>query len=242
MHDGPTPTDDALRRRRLTRRERQEQTRREILDAAAAEFAERGFRVASLADIADRAGYTIGAVYSNFASKDALFHALMADRLRAVEEDLSRNAEAVANDGGTVDERIARELDRLQAAEDAVPAGWSRLLSEYRAVAAADPDAWEELAAVERRCREIIARQIQVFADDVGIELPMTPVELAELTSALADGLRAAHAEGRSSLSSGQGLRRVVAAMIAAARCEDDSAGQPRSERGSGRVRGRPVG
>ena len=242
MRDAPKPTTDTSRRRRLTRRESQEQTRREILDAAAAEFAQRGFRVASLADIADRAGYTIGAVYSNFASKDALFHALMADRLRQVEEDLARTTDAVEDRGRTVDEQIARELDRLQAAEDAVPAGWWRLLSEYRAAAAADPGAWEDLAAVERRCRELIARQIASFADSVDIELPMTPMELAELTSALTDGLRAAHAEGRSSMSSGQGLRQVVAAMIAAARRGDESAGQPHGARGSGRARGRRSG
>jgi AcrR family transcriptional regulator len=234
MRDVPTTPS---RRRRLTRRESQEQTRREILDAAAAEFAQRGFRVASLADVADRAGYTIGAVYSNFASKDALFHALMADRLREVEEALSRNTDLDADNGRTVDERIAGELDRLQAAEEAVPAGWWRLLSEYRAVAAADPGAWEDLAAVERRCRELIARQIAAFADSVHIELPMTPMELAELTSALTDGLRAAHAEGRSSLSSGQGLRRVVESMIRAARRDDVSAGSPPA-----RASGRPGG
>jgi AcrR family transcriptional regulator len=242
MPDVTTPTTGDARRRRLTRPERQAQTRREILDAAAAEFAQRGFRVASLADIADRAGYTIGAVYSNFASKDALFHALMADRLRRVEEDLSRNADAVAGDGGTVEERIARELDRLQAAEDAVPAGWWRLLNEYRAVAAADPGTWEDLATVERRCREIIARQIATFAESVHIELPMTPVELAELTSALTDGLRAAHAEGRSSMSSGQGLRQVVAVMIEAARCGDVPGRPPQGGRVSGRAGGRVSG
>jgi AcrR family transcriptional regulator len=241
MHDAPTSSKGTSRRRRLTRRERQEQTRREILDAAAAEFAQRGFRVASLADIADRAGYTIGAVYSNFASKDALFHALMADRLREVEENLSREIEAVEDGGRTVDEQIARELDRLQAAEDAVPAGWWRLLSEYRAVAAADPQAWEDLSTVEQRCRDLIAGQIAAFADSVDIQLPMTPMELAELTSALTDGLRAAHAEGRSSLSSGQGLRRVVAAMIAAARHDDLSAGSP-PVGASGRAGGRRSG
>ena len=64
-------------RRRLSRKEAQAETRRRVLDAAAEVFGERGFRAASLSDVADRAGYTIGAVYSNFASKDALFHELI---------------------------------------------------------------------------------------------------------------------------------------------------------------------
>ena len=69
----------------------------------------------------------------------------------------------------------------MQAAEDAVPPGWWRLLAEFRAVAAADPDAWADLADTERRCREIIARRIAWFADDIDVSLPMTPMELAEL-------------------------------------------------------------
>jgi hypothetical protein len=66
-----------------------------------------------------------------------------------------------------------------------------------------------------RRCREIIAAHIERFAASVGVVLPLSAIQLAELTSALTDGLRAAYAEGRSSLTSGQGLRQVVAAFIA---------------------------
>jgi AcrR family transcriptional regulator len=207
------------RRRRLTRSEAQALTRRRLLEAAAAVFGEKGFRVASLADVADRAGYTIGAVYSNFASKDEVFHALMRERLRLAEEGLAaafRDDEAGPGPStDSIEVRIERELDRLAAAEDAVPPRWWRLLNEYRAYAAADPAAWTELADAERRCREIIARHIERFAVAVGIVLPMSALELAELSMALTDGLRAAHADGRSRMTSGEGLRRVVGAMIA---------------------------
>jgi AcrR family transcriptional regulator len=53
-----------------------------VLEAAADVFGEKGLRAASLSDVADRAGHTIGAVYSNFASKDDVFRALMVERLR----------------------------------------------------------------------------------------------------------------------------------------------------------------
>ena len=205
--------------RRLTRVEARSLTRSRLIDAAAEVFCEEGFLQSSLADVADRAGYTIGAVYSNFASKDDLLFAVMRDRLRRVEAAL---AEALPADGGaapgsseSVDGRIARELDRLAAAEDFVPPGWWRLLVEFRVHAAADPVAWAELAEAERRCREIIAAHIERFAASVGVVLPLSAIQLAELTSALTDGLRAAYAEGRSSLTSGQGLRQVVAAFIA---------------------------
>jgi len=210
---------DPRRRRRLTRSEAQALTRQRLLDAAAEVFAEQGFRAASLSDVADRAGYTIGAVYSNFASKDEVFHALMRERLRMVEDALAAAFQDDETGSGpataSVEDRIEQELDRMALAEDAVPPGWWRLLYEYRTYAVSDPAQWLELSEVERRCREIIARYIERFAAAVGLVLPLTAIELAELSTALTDGLRAAHAEGRSTLTSGAGLRQVVAALIA---------------------------
>jgi AcrR family transcriptional regulator len=207
--------------RRLTRAEAQSLTRRRLIDAAADVFCEQGYLKASLTDVADRAGYTIGSVYSNFSSKDGLFLAVMQDRLPRIEAVLaaafSSDGQTASGSKGSVEERITRELDRMAAGEDAVPPTWWRLLSEFRAHAAADPSVWAELAESERRCREIIARHIERFAADVGIVLPLSAIELAELTTALSDGLRAAYAEGRSTVTSGQGLRLVVAALIATA-------------------------
>ena len=191
-----------------------------MLEAAAEVFGEKGFRAASLSDVADRAGYTIGAVYSNFASKDELFHGLMRERLRIAEEGL---AGVFQDDGtsprqspGSIEDRIERELDQMTAAEDAVPPHWWRLLNEYRAYAAADPAAWAELSDSERRCREIIAGHIGRFATDAGLILPVPAIEAAELATALTDGLRAAHADGRSTMTSGEGLRLVVGALLMA--------------------------
>jgi AcrR family transcriptional regulator len=220
MRDNPNMKTVATRNpRRLTRSEAQSLTRQRLVEAAADVFCEQGFRTASLTDVADRAGYTIGAVYSNFSGKDELFMAVMRDRLPRVESMLAvaLSADGAAGSGSrdSVDERITQELDRLAAGEDAVPPSWWRLLSEFRTHAAPDPIAWAELAEAERRCREIIARHIERFAADIGVVLPLSPIELAELSSALTDGLRAAHAEGRSTLTSGQGLRQVVAALIA---------------------------
>ena len=221
MRDNPSMRSVAARNpRRLTRSEAQSLTRQRLVDAAAEVFCEQGFITSSLADVADRAGYTIGAVYSNFSSKDDLFFAVMRDRLPRVEAMLAAALPADGAPGSgsrdSVDDRITRELDRMAASEDAVPPGWWRLLYEFRTHAASDPVARAELADAERRCREIIARHIERFAASVGIILPLSPIELAELTSALTDGLRAAHDEGRSTMTSGQGLRQVVAAMIAA--------------------------
>lgn len=203
---------------RLRRHESQALTRAHLLEAAADVFAERGFRGATLAGVAERAGYTIGAVYSNFETKDALFRELMSERLQQVELDLSAAfADDAAATRGTTEERIERELDRLKAAEDAVPVRWSRLLNEYRAHVADNPAARAELAALDRRCRDIIARHVERFVADNGIDLSMPATDLVELTNALTEGLRLAHAEGRASMTSGEGLRLVVGSIIRAA-------------------------
>ena len=214
----PTRTDG--RTRRLSRREAQALTRRRVLEAAAEVFGEKGFRAASLNDVADRAGHTIGAVYSNFAGKDELFRALMGERIRLFEEGLAAalqdDAASLASSPVSIEVRIEQELDRMAANEDAVPPRWWRLLYEYRAYAAADPAAAAELSNMDRRCRELMAGYIERFAAAVGLVLPVPAIEAAELNMALADGLRAAHAEGRSRMTAGEGLRLVVGALIAA--------------------------
>jgi len=75
--------------KRLGRQERREQTRVDLLAAARRAFLRDGFHAASLDAIAEDAGYTKGAFYSNFASKDdalvAVFEEHFRDRADAYE-------------------------------------------------------------------------------------------------------------------------------------------------------------
>jgi AcrR family transcriptional regulator len=66
-----------------TRAARQAQTRAALLDAAAALFVERGLQGASVEAIAERAGFTRGAFYSNFSTKEDVFAELLQDRVYA---------------------------------------------------------------------------------------------------------------------------------------------------------------
>src|SRR5437016_838673 len=77
MHDG------SVLKRRLTRAERQAQTRQDLLDAAARVFVKRGFTGSSVEEISAEAGYTRGAFYSNFRSKNELFVELLHERVYA---------------------------------------------------------------------------------------------------------------------------------------------------------------
>jgi TetR/AcrR family transcriptional regulator, transcriptional repressor of aconitase len=67
--------------RRLTRAERQAATRAALLDAGARVFIERGFAGASVEAIAEAAGFTRGAFYSNFESREDLFAELLQERV-----------------------------------------------------------------------------------------------------------------------------------------------------------------
>ena len=67
---------------RLLRQQTMSQTRRAlVLDAARAVFEEQGIEGASIREIARRAGYTPGAIYSYFDSKEAIYGALLAESL-----------------------------------------------------------------------------------------------------------------------------------------------------------------
>ena len=69
-------------RRRLSRAESQERTRALIIDAAATLFLDNGFRATSLEQIGEAAGFTRGAVYSNFSDKAAMGAAVIDELYR----------------------------------------------------------------------------------------------------------------------------------------------------------------
>src|SRR5690242_9102464 len=67
----------AMSRKRLTREDSRELTTQRLLDAAQRLIAKKGLSAASVENIAAAAGYTRGAFYSNFKSKDDLFIELL---------------------------------------------------------------------------------------------------------------------------------------------------------------------
>ncbi|WP_100330001.1 TetR/AcrR family transcriptional regulator [Bacillus xiapuensis] len=70
-------------KRRLTQLERKQETRQSLLNSAAETFAELGFHGASVDRIAERAGYSKGAVYAHFKSKEELFLALLEQQIQS---------------------------------------------------------------------------------------------------------------------------------------------------------------
>jgi AcrR family transcriptional regulator len=137
-------------RRRLTRAEAREQTREELLDAAAHVFARKGFGGASVEEIAEAAGYTTGALYSNFDSKEQLFLELLS----------ARRSRAVARRVTT----IAQILDETPGDEDPIEAlsrFFLELADRHRELAPLQAEFWlyavrhpEAMGVLEARQRE----------------------------------------------------------------------------------------
>jgi len=97
-HDTAT-RDQPLPRRpaRLTREQSRAQTRERLLASAAVVFAREGYAGASVDRIAEEAGYSKGALYSNFASKDELFFELFDYHAGGQAEELCRRLDAAAD-------------------------------------------------------------------------------------------------------------------------------------------------
>ena len=78
------------------------QTQRALLDAARAVFTGQGFADASIADVVERAGSSVGSLYHHFGGKSELFIALWQDYQQAQEADASE-AVARARKAGVTD-------------------------------------------------------------------------------------------------------------------------------------------
>lgn len=120
---------------REPRTERGRRTQRAILDAAAAEFGERGFHESSIVSITIRAGVALGSFYTYFESKEALFKALVQDMSGRVRDHVApvlagHSGGAVEAEGAALEAflRFAREHKEIyriiDEAEFVAPEDW----------------------------------------------------------------------------------------------------------------------
>ena len=169
----------------MTRAERRAQTRAALLDAAARVFVDRGFAGASVEAIVAEAGYTRGAFYSNFSSKEELFVALLQERGFEL-------ARAVARESAGM---TPAEVGAAAAAADAhATAEWMvRLFLEVLTQAGRDPETRRLAAGFWSGTRDIGAEQIRRLYAAADREPPADPTEIASAFIALDIGLELQH-------------------------------------------------
>jgi AcrR family transcriptional regulator len=166
-----------------TRVQRSEETRAALLRSASSTICALGMHGASIDRIAAEAGYTKGAFYAHFASKEELFLVMLDEHFAA---ELARLDAVLSGAGDPVAEARAAAEDFLVHI-DADPE-WRRLYQEF-ATHAARHDAFRaEFAARQRALRGRMAAVFTRWAADLGVAPPVPPADVAAMAFFMADG------------------------------------------------------
>lgn len=168
---------------RLTREQQRAKTRDDLLQAAAEVFARHGYHATSVDMVAETAGYTKGAVYSNFSSKEELFLALLEERREQTMADVQR----VMDESAPADraEAFGQRRDRLAQWTPE----WFLLEAEFELYAARHPEVRARVAERQAATREVVTAAVERHIADLDLE-PAYPVEeIAHLVVAVGDGL-----------------------------------------------------
>jgi AcrR family transcriptional regulator len=152
--------------------DRRAATRRRLLDAAIAVVAERGFHAASVDAIAAQAGYSVGAIYSNFGGKDDLFLAVFDEHAAWFEQVMA----AATAESTAIEALLAEEQQFL-------------VFVSFWSYAVRVPKVRRRLAARMARFREHIGKLVKERAAAEGRELTGDPEQVATLALALFRGI-----------------------------------------------------
>jgi AcrR family transcriptional regulator len=169
---------------RMTREQSKAHTRTRLLDAARSVFARGGFHGASVEEIASEAGFSTGALYSNFDGKEDLFLALMEREIAAHAREIAEAVGARAS----VDERAkggARQWMTMIEREPEL----LLLFMEFWAYGVRDARVRPKVAARFAQVRELLTRLIADGVREFDLELALPAEQLAVAIDALADGI-----------------------------------------------------
>jgi AcrR family transcriptional regulator len=169
--------------RRLTRAEQREKTRGCLVEAATKVFSRRGYDKASLDEVAEEAGFTKGAVYSNFKGKEDLF-------LATIDAHFEQRLEAVrlllAEEPGEQGTAYAGGMDFMNQLNS--DPEYFALFFEFWAYAQRNPAVKRKFLPVVQRFRSALAELFQAKSDD-GVELPIATEHLSSMLIAMAAGV-----------------------------------------------------
>ncbi len=161
--------------------------RRRLLDAALQVVAEQGFASASLDQVAEAAGLTKGAIYSNFASKDELFFAMMKDqvlnRIEAVRTVLA------ASSPGTDGQQTPYDIGRLLTQAFTQQREWQLVFLDFWQRAVRDDDVRAQFVVHRRALRAAIAERVEQIIGRASVIGELTVDDVVTVILALSNGL-----------------------------------------------------
>jgi AcrR family transcriptional regulator len=173
-----------------TRAEKQARTRQALIDAAREVFLRRGFAGATVDAIAAEAGFTRGAFYSNFGSKEELFVELLDQQVFAFYRAM---AQAQLETGSP--STLAAAGEELAGAVGDADRSWAfALLLELLAHSRRDPEFRKLAARFWLGTRDLTAEVVRRDYEARGAAPPADPRALATALIALDIGLAVQHA------------------------------------------------
>lgn len=149
-----------MSKKRLTREEMKQQTRKKLIEVATKLFAMKGFYETSVDEVAEKAGFSKGAVYSNFGSKEDLFLAVFTQNQQ---EDLAIFAELAKQFSSL--EAFIEKVSQHHEVERKENEPWTLLKLEFLLFALREQHAREKLANIMQQNRKRLAQIIAHFDD-----------------------------------------------------------------------------
>jgi AcrR family transcriptional regulator len=183
--------------------ERTRATRRKLLDAAKQIFAQQGFEAARLEDIASGAGYTRGAFYANFKSKEDIFFALFEEW---VGERIDSFTSALRRHSDPAEKLVAL---RTHYAELATDRRLVLISMEFKLFAMRHPEARARLQSRHRSIRASFGELFSELMGELGKTLGIAYPAASACLGAVAQGLLLEHLLDPKSLSDGD-VRHVL--------------------------------
>jgi AcrR family transcriptional regulator len=178
--EGENVTTDNVR---ITRAERQARTRESLIEVAREMFLADGYAATSLDKVAVRAGFSKGAVYSNFAGKEQLCMAV----LDSIHEEQIHGVVTAFTQDTDLEGRI--EAFAAWAREGLGQPRWTALEVEFGAIARQSPYVATELVKRHREIRAAIAQLVRQVTAEAGLEDAIDPDQAATTLLSLGIGL-----------------------------------------------------
>jgi AcrR family transcriptional regulator len=169
---------------RLTREQSRANTRERLLTAARSVFASSGFHGASVEEIASEAGFSTGALYSNFEGKEDLFLVLMEREIEEHAQEISRAVAAQASIADRATGGARQWMTMIEREPEAL-----LLFMEFWAYGVRDTEMRPKVAARFAQMRQVLTTLIADGVRDFDLELAIPAEQLAIAIDALADGI-----------------------------------------------------
>lgn len=170
---------------------RRRETRGRLLDAAIEVFAEAGVQGASVEQICARAGFSRGAFYSNFSTKEQLFLALLERefdrRIEEVESTIAELTPALQELQGTIDGARAAEYITRFVAPESDGAHWFILENEFALLAMRDPDIAPGYLALLDRATTSLAELVETAIVAAGRRFVLPAYSTTEIINGMCE-------------------------------------------------------